>query len=63
MDRRRSRLHLKEHGSGRARRDATLISVQQLAEARGAARDGQIGFGVLKLDRAAAILPDRDLVE
>ena len=38
-------------------------SVQQLAEARGAARDGKIGFGILKLDRAGAALPGRDLVE
>ena len=52
-----------EHRSGGARRDAAGVSVQQLAEARGAARDGQIGFGVLQLDRAGAVLPGRDLVE
>ena len=37
--------------------------MQELAEARGAARDGKIGFGVFELDRASAALPGRNLVE
>ena len=39
------------------------VAVQQLAEACGAERDGEIGFGIFQFDRAGAALPCRDLFE
>ena len=56
-------LHLEEHRAGSAGRDATGVAVQQLAEACGAKRDSEIGFGIVKFVGSGAVLPCRDLFE